>query len=150
MHCCMAQATYPKVWRAEPERMRLAAQLPPYLVLLRVGFAVPRALLPERCALTAPFHPYPAKAGRYVFCCTFRLTGLNPPSRTLSGTLLYGVRTFLSLLAKTATIRPDISILIIDGFSWGFDSRLCLLKNAIQSEELNIFLDSLQRNVNIF
>ena len=31
----------------------------PYLVLLRVGFALPRALLRERCALTAPFHPYP-------------------------------------------------------------------------------------------
>ena len=31
----------------------------PYLVLLRVGFALPRALLPGRCALTAPFHPYP-------------------------------------------------------------------------------------------
>ncbi len=30
----------------------------PYLVLLRVGFAMPRTLLPERCALTAPFHPY--------------------------------------------------------------------------------------------
>ena len=23
------------------------------------------------CALTAPFHPYPAAAGRYIFCCTF-------------------------------------------------------------------------------
>ena len=30
----------------------------PYLVLLRVGFAMPRALLRGRCALTAPFHPY--------------------------------------------------------------------------------------------
>jgi hypothetical protein len=30
----------------------------PYLVLLRVGFAMPRALLRERCALNAPFHPY--------------------------------------------------------------------------------------------
>ena len=30
----------------------------PYLVLLRVGFAMPCALLPRRCALTAPFHPY--------------------------------------------------------------------------------------------
>ncbi len=68
------------------------------------------ALLPHLFTLIPP------KAGRYVFCCTFRLTGLNPPSRTLSGTLLYGVRTFLSLLAKTATIRPDISILIINGF----------------------------------
>jgi len=84
-------------------------RLPPYLVLLRVGFALPTALLPRRCALTAPFHPYlaaavipaptgggiTAAAGRYVFCGTFRRTGLNPPSRTLSGTLLCGVRTFL-------------------------------------------------------
>src|SRR5260370_18240861 len=30
----------------------------PYLVLLRVGFAMPRPLLRGRCALTAPFHPY--------------------------------------------------------------------------------------------
>ena len=36
-----------------------AAHLPPYLVLLRVGFTLPPALPPERCALTAPFHPYP-------------------------------------------------------------------------------------------
>ncbi len=30
----------------------------PYLVLLPVGFAVPRPLPAARCALTAPFHPY--------------------------------------------------------------------------------------------
>ena len=30
----------------------------PYLVLLRVGFAMQRSLLNARCALTAPFHPY--------------------------------------------------------------------------------------------
>jgi len=35
------------------------AGLPSYLVLLRVGFALPAALLTQRCALTAPFHPYP-------------------------------------------------------------------------------------------
>ena len=34
------------------------SRLPPYLVLLRVGFTLPPSLLPERCALTAPFHPY--------------------------------------------------------------------------------------------
>src|SRR5260370_30214186 len=42
------------------------AGLPPYLVLLRVGFAMPVPLLERRCALSAPFHPYPdvaAKAG---------------------------------------------------------------------------------------
>ncbi len=43
--------------------MRSAAGLfgssfPPYLVLLRVGFTLPPSLPPERCALTAPFHPY--------------------------------------------------------------------------------------------
>src|SRR5437660_6190666 len=46
------------------------------------------------------FSPLPgtrSKAGfrRYVFCGTFRRVDLNPPSRTLSGTLLCGVRTFL-------------------------------------------------------
>ena len=55
-----------------------------------------------RCALTAPFHPYPAllassrqpsailkpigraswakRAGRYAFCCTFRCRGIWPPA----------------------------------------------------------------------
>jgi len=95
---------------ADCSKLPATAGLPPYLVLLRVGFALPAALLPRRCALTAPFHPYPAHsrkstctqmllpewAGRYVFCGTFRPSGLNLASRTLSGTLLCGVRTFLS------------------------------------------------------
>jgi len=44
------------VWKqtsAESRRHR------PYLVLLPVGFAVPSLLPKTRCALTAPFHPYP-------------------------------------------------------------------------------------------
>ena len=49
-------------WRAGPARtsrqLRSARKFPPYLVLLRVGFTMPRALQRERCALTAPFHPY--------------------------------------------------------------------------------------------
>ena len=53
---------------ASPSRSVRAERLSPpahpctpflsYLVLLRVGFAMPRALLHGRCALTAPFHPY--------------------------------------------------------------------------------------------
>jgi len=39
--------------------LALACRFPPYLVLLRVGFTMPPPLLAERCALTAPFHPYP-------------------------------------------------------------------------------------------
>src|SRR5437879_7072873 len=69
------------------------AGLPSYLVLLRVGFAMPAPLLERRCALTAPFHPYPC--GRYIFCGTFRQPALKSASRTLSGTLLCRVRTFL-------------------------------------------------------
>ena len=50
--------------------IRLAARfyrhwrVPPYLVLLRVGFTLPAALRQQRCALTAPFHPYPGGTGR--------------------------------------------------------------------------------------
>src|ERR1700761_8637615 len=48
--------------RAGPARIRgpgLAVGFPPYLVLLRVGFTLPPPLQAARCALTAPFHPYP-------------------------------------------------------------------------------------------
>src|SRR5207342_2590038 len=58
---------------------------PPYLVLLRAGFCLPPALRSARCALTAPFHPYPpppeGEGGRYIFCATFlqvTLTGRYP------------------------------------------------------------------------
>ncbi len=66
-HCCGALATYPKVGRTEPARVRdlipknQSRELPSYLVLLRVGFALPATLLSWRCALTAPFHPYPSR-----------------------------------------------------------------------------------------
>jgi len=54
-------------------------RLPPYLVLLRVGFALPTTLLRRRCALTAPFHPYPNLAAEAVcFLWYFPSTGLDP------------------------------------------------------------------------
>jgi hypothetical protein len=69
------QATYPgaHAGRMCGPVLRLDC-LPPYLVLLRMGFSVPPPSPPERCALTAPFHPYrtPERARRYTFCCTFR------------------------------------------------------------------------------
>jgi len=57
-HYCGAQATYPEVVAHRAGTRSAEAEFPPYLVLLRVGFALPAALLPRRCALTAPFHPY--------------------------------------------------------------------------------------------
>jgi hypothetical protein len=47
---------------------------PPYLLLHRVGFAVPPPLPEARCALTAPFHPCHARSRavrRSVLCGTF-------------------------------------------------------------------------------
>jgi hypothetical protein len=54
------------------------------------------ALLPHLFTLTPALPPR-----RYVFCGTFRPSGLNLTSRTLSGTLLCGVRTFLSSRPRT-------------------------------------------------
>ena len=54
---------------------------PPYLALLRAGFCLPPVLPRARCALTAPFHPYPPFGGRYIFCATIlqvTLTGRYP------------------------------------------------------------------------
>jgi len=42
----------------------------PYSVLHPVGFTVPALLPRPRCALAAPFRPYPSEAGRYPFCGT--------------------------------------------------------------------------------
>ena len=48
----------------------------PYSVLHPVGFAVPETLPPPRCALAAPFRPYPSEGGRCPFCGTVP----DPPS----------------------------------------------------------------------
>ena len=56
--------------RAGPARIRslgLAGGFPPYLVLLRVGFTLPPPLQAARCALTAPFHPYPGRTRGGIF-----------------------------------------------------------------------------------
>ena len=96
--------------RGEAAALRSGQPLLSYLVLLRVGFTLPRMSPPERCALTlspneraAPFHPYPSNDGRYIFCGTFRAGGVRPdesgiPRRPspLASTLPCGVRTFLS------------------------------------------------------
>ena len=92
--------------------MRRAASYPetssgflPYLALLRMGFTLPPALPPERCALTTPFHPYPEfTSGRYVFCGTFlmhRFPGTHPVFRRDIPPC--GVRTFLS---ESGSERP--------------------------------------------
>ena len=54
-----------------------------YLVLLQMGFTLPVLLPVLRCALTAPFHPYPSlPMGGSALCCTFRR--LTPPRHYLA------------------------------------------------------------------
>jgi len=77
-----------------------AIELPAYLVLLRVGFTMRFELPQTRCALTAPFHPYPIRSceiKRAVYSLLHWPSRClhKHPSRTLSGTLPCGVRTFL-------------------------------------------------------
>src|SRR5271170_1140651 len=97
--------------RAGPARNRslgLAADSLPIWSCSVWGLPCPRALQPGRCALTAPFHPYPPlRDGRFLLCGTSRLQALTPESRTLSGTLSCGVRTFLPRSANTPRQRSS-------------------------------------------
>ena len=92
-HYCQALATYPEVERSGP-------LLLPYLVLLRMGFALPDGSLHPRCALTAPFHPYrkpslrPISGGIFSVALSVK-SALSEPPRPLAGMLPYGDRTFL-------------------------------------------------------
>ena len=97
-----------RLWRAEPTRTRPKPDSLPIWSCSVWGLPCPPhycgggALLPHLFTLTRASRP-----GRYVFCGTFRRTvppiKARVPSRTLSGTLLCGVRTFLCL--ATATVR---------------------------------------------
>jgi hypothetical protein len=59
---------------------------------------------PGSLAFGDPGKPHPR---RYVFCGTSRLRALTPASRTLSGTLPCGVRTFLSRELARASPGSD-------------------------------------------
>src|SRR5271165_5058418 len=116
MHCCSAPATYPEV---------SAVSEPALSHVTRVGAPGRHASAADRAGLRisslfglAPCGVYPApdvtagavrsyrtfsplptalaRRGRYLLCGTSRLAALTPRSRTLSGTLPCGVRTFLS------------------------------------------------------
>ena len=102
----------PNASRDRPGRLRGSAFRPlanqgnrrPYLVLLPVGFTMPFPLPGPRCALTAPFHPYPqAEAcGRFPFCGTFPRVA---PAGRYPAPYFRGARTFLP--RKGAIARPS-------------------------------------------
>ena len=130
----LSQQPYP-----EPgEFPRLGASRPgvPYLALHPMGFSVPRRLRFARCALTAPFHPYPplllAELRRAVCflwhcpssCLSATLPRVSQPNKPgLRGIALYGVRTFLPprISSGEAILRPpktsDILMRLMSGLN---------------------------------
>ncbi len=85
-----AQATYPGATRATP--------MLPYSVLLRVGFTVPRGVVPARGALL----PHPFTLATHIRRCRSAVCSLlHWPSvhtaQALPGTLPCGARTFLDM-----------------------------------------------------
>ena len=88
-HLCRALATYPGVWRSGP-------LLPPYLVLLRVGFTLPDRIAPAAVRSYRTFSPLPPGRGGGTFSVALSVKpALSEPPRPLAGTLPYGDRTFL-------------------------------------------------------
>ena len=69
-----------------------------YLVLLPMGFSLPRPLPCVRCALTTPFHPYPQ--GAVCFLCHFPSSCDAYP---LDSIVPCEARTFLPIHKNTAT-----------------------------------------------
>jgi hypothetical protein len=107
------------------------------------AYAETGALLPHLFTLTSGgLHGLgmklrPSVRRRYIFCCTGRLCALKRKSRTLSGTLPCGVRTFLprqtSLRMKTAAIaQPPAFLSLSHG---GFRGRI----NQIEARQAHGF-----------
>jgi hypothetical protein len=74
----------------------------PYLALLRAGFCLPLLLPGARCALTAPFHPYPLRGGMFSVPLVRRVA----PPGCYPAHCPGGVRTFLSRRRSPAPAKP--------------------------------------------
>ena len=119
MHRCSAPATYPEVSAVSelalshvtrvgaPGRHASAAERAGLRISSLFGLA-PCGVYPAPDVTAGAvrsyrtFSPLPtslARRRRYLLCGTSRLAALTPRSRTLSGTLPCGVRTFLSRLS---------------------------------------------------
>ena len=99
-----ASSNQPGRQRRRHARTRLAGPPGrPYSVLLPAGLAMPLPLPEARCALTAPFHPCPACAGRFAFCGA--VPGVAPAGR-YPAPCLRGARTFLHPKHRLSKQRP--------------------------------------------
>jgi len=107
-------------------------------VLLRVGFTQPLTLPQERWSLTPPFHPYrPESAVSFLLHWPS-----GRPDRTLSGTLPYGARTFLTLTGAiicATLLYPSIFFFICKGWNYrptqGKGGKYAILRQVSASEK---------------
>jgi len=113
---------------------------PPYLVLLRAGFCLPPLLPEARCALTAPFHPYPpspsalrprAMAWRYIFCAT---GPSGCPARELPGALSCWSSDF-PLPALVPFVRPLLAKKVNSGPVAGSDRLVHYDRTSVSGGE---------------
>jgi hypothetical protein len=80
----------------------------PYLVLLRVGFAMPVPLPGPRCALTAPFHPCLPPRGGVGGVLSVALSLDSHPPGVTRHPCFRGARTFLERpQGPPAAVRPS-------------------------------------------
>ncbi|TDQ83954.1 hypothetical protein A8950_0498 [Dongia mobilis] len=112
--------TRPTRGSARKTPARLAPHVPSYLVLLPVGFAVPLPLPVARCALTAPFHPCPARKPGGLLSVALSL-GLTPAGR-YPAPFFRGARTFLP--RRSGSGHPAIWLVLEVGAS-GTGVNLC-------------------------
>ncbi len=95
---------------------RCASPVLPYLVLLRAGFTVPRAVTSRAVRSYRTFSPLPTLSRRYLFCGTFH--GLAPPRCYLAPCPkepgLSSATTRVSAIAWPAPVFPMRDITAID------------------------------------
>ncbi len=114
VHCWTPRATNPDGGAWKPAlATRCRAPCHPYLVLLPVGFAVPRPLPSARCALTAPFHPCLDRPKLIQAVCSLWHFPWGRPRRPLAATVLPWSPDFpppecwpQSLIPPAAAVRP--------------------------------------------
>ena len=89
------QATYPGTCAGRTSRP--AGRLFPYLVLLRVGFTVPRTVASRAVRSYRTFSPLPASEDTWAVCFLWHFPSARA-AQALPGTLPCGARTFLRAL----------------------------------------------------
>ena len=110
-----------------------------------MGFTLPVKLLPPRCALTAPFHPYRTFRSGGIFSVALSVSVSGP--RPLAGTPPCGDRTFLSRHQERPPVRqPSLDYCISDGLCTDKHRRCCYFR----TKPIQVLADTLPNRCMLF